>query len=250
MSSRSFEAVLTPERTVRILILIVFLLLLGHLAALYTKHIASEQYGMLWVFHFDSEANIPALYSFVIIMACGALLWATASLHEVRIKQQTRFWKTLSCLCIIAALDEFTGFHQVLTTDSLKLLGDFTADGYLYFKWIIPYCLFFALMTAFLLNQFIRLPIHTKLTFLLGGTIFFVGAILFEMLGGHYLVTHPGESKYTSLNYALLATVEELLEMIGIIIFLYGIMKFYIKHAEQEKLEFKIRLAEKNTIDF
>jgi hypothetical protein len=62
-----------------------------------------------------------------------------------------------------------------------------------------------------------------------------VGAIFFEMARGRYLFTHPNESKYNSLNYALLATAEELLEMIGMIIFLYGIMMFYTKHAKPKK---------------
>jgi hypothetical protein len=154
MVSHSVELVLTPERTIRALFLTVFVLLIGHLAALYTKYIGAESYGMLWVFHFDSEANIPALYSFVIFVVSGALLWATGSLHIVTVNGQTRFWKILSCLWIIAAVDELTGFHQILTIDSLQLFEEFTFEGYLYFKWIMPYSIFFVFVSVFLIGPF------------------------------------------------------------------------------------------------
>jgi hypothetical protein len=45
----------------------------------------------------------------------------------------------------------------------------------------------------------------------------------FELIGGDYWDTHGGK---VTLGYILIATVEEALEMAGVILFIYGLLTY------------------------
>lgn len=241
MSFPKLEAKLTPERIVRLLLIIVFLLLVANLLGIYTKYVAEHPYQIFWLFYFDAEANIPTLYSFLVLVVCSIFLWITGSLEKIKTEKQAAFWKALACVFAFIAIDELSGIHETFTNDGLKLLDGFTAGGYLHFAWLVPYGLLFAFISIFFAKHYMRLPNQTKLILFIGIAVFLTGAVIFEMVGGRYLCTH--QEDMNRLGYALIATVEELLEMIGVIIFLYGILKFYVENAE--KVEFRISISQK-----
>lgn len=68
------------------------------------------------------------------------------------------------------------------------------------------------------------LPFRTKALFILAGAIYVGGAIGMESIGG-YIADTPG---LHPAAYAVAATIEELLEMLGVIIFIYALLS-YIK---------------------
>jgi len=60
--------------------------------------------------------------------------------------------------------------------------------------------------------------------FVVTGVTFITGAIGFEMIGGRHFDLHGKNN----LLYSLIYTCEELLEMLGIVIFIYTLLKYIV----------------------
>jgi hypothetical protein len=73
----------------------------------------------------------------------------------------------------------------------------------------------------------LHLPFATRALFLLAGALYIAGAIGLEALGGRYLLQHEGNH---TLTYEMMVGVEEGLEMLGVIVFLYALMMYMAKH--------------------
>ena len=90
----------------------------------------------------------------------------------------------------------------------------------LYYSWIIPFGIF-ALIVLLAYSRFLlALPRRTGLIFFLSGAVFVTGTIGFEMFEGQ--INEAGG--YRSFDYMVLVTVEEILEMVGILGFIYGLL--------------------------
>jgi hypothetical protein len=73
--------------------------------------------------------------------------------------------------------------------------------------------------------------------FILAGLIYLSGAIVIETVGGHY-VTVWG---HDSIRYVLCTTAEEFLEMIGIVVFIYALLKYMTKGGREVVLALEVR---------
>jgi hypothetical protein len=98
----------------------------------------------------------------------------------------------------------------------------FGTTGLLYYGWIVPAGICVALLVLSY-RRFLRsLPSRTRHLFLLAGAIFVGGAIGIEAVSGLHASVHGEES----LIYHLIITVEELLEMSGVVLFIYALMDY------------------------
>jgi len=71
-------------------------------------------------------------------------------------------------------------------------------------------------------------------TFFVAATIYIGGCIGFELIGGHYAELHGREN----LIYSMIATVEESLEMGGIIVFIWGLLTYISENHKEVRLLF------------
>ena len=60
------------------------------------------------------------------------------------------------------------------------------------------------------------------------GAIFVGGAIGVEMLGGHWFVTQGRDN----VTYVALQTLEETMEMMGIVVFIYALAEYLDEHLD------------------
>jgi len=68
--------------------------------------------------------------------------------------------------------------------------------------------------------------------FVSSGSIFTTGAIGFEILGAPYYESHGNQS----IIYAFFYTCEESFEMIGIVIFIYALLKYITSQFKSLKI--------------
>lgn len=78
------------------------------------------------------------------------------------------------------------------------------------------------ILALFFMGFPLRLPLPTRLSFVGAGSLYLGGAISVEMIGGRYAEVHGFES----LSYQLMAHAEESLEMAGIIVFIYVLLRY------------------------
>ena len=141
--------------------------------------------------------------------------------HSIRYKLlhtwRGRFGLGVLGLFLFLAVDEGTAIHEKIGSFLERYMD---AQGALYFLWVVPYGVA-ALVFSLAYSKFVwELPQVTRLRFITAGAIFLVGALGIEMLGAREADLHGTNT----ITYCLLFTVEEMLEMLGIILFIYALL--------------------------
>ncbi|MBE9549055.1 MAG: hypothetical protein IMF09_06560 [Proteobacteria bacterium] len=197
----------------RPLLVIIILLLAGHLLGL----MAVLEYGVdhtnYWinVLNLDKEAGIPTLVVIIEWLLCVTMLLLIAG---VRKKQHKSWfmWGLLALLFLFLTIDESISIHEYL---ALGLHYRLNTSGLLYFAWVIPYGLVFAVLCFAYLRFFLGLSIRVKRQFILAAVLFVGGALGIELLEGRYFALY-GRDVFYHLVYV---SIEETMEMLGLLVF-------------------------------
>ena len=226
---------ITSTKIAVLLLGVVFVLLIINLLIIFLTHVLGYQHlkGFSQGFYFDAEANFPSLYSAVAIVLCAALLWLIGSLAGEKAKKRSFYWKFLGVIFLVLAMDEFGSLHEFMIQPLRRVMDRASFDSdYFYFAWFIPYIILLLFLGLVFLKFLFKLPSLTRFLFLLGGFVFVSGALGMEMIGGKYWSAQGWAidgSDPVDLRYALIITLEELLEMLGIVIFIFALSKYYLR---------------------
>ncbi len=118
------------------------------------------------------------------------------------------------------AIDELMTIHEGLAQPVRDILG-LERSGILYFSWVIPGIILVAVLSVSFLKFLFHLPQYARSYFLVAAALFLGGALGCELIGG-WIFYHYGDH----VAYVIVATVEESLEMTGIILFIYALLKY------------------------
>ncbi len=100
--------------------------------------------------------------------------------------------------------------------------GRSDARGALYFLWVVPYGVATVVIGLAYLKFVWALPKRTRLHFIMAGVIFLTGALGVEMLGAREADLYG----YDTVIYCFLYSVEEMLEMLGVVLFIYALLSY------------------------
>jgi ABC-type multidrug transport system fused ATPase/permease subunit len=241
---------LSPAKVTLFLMKIICCLLAINLLCIHLKYNLgyTRVINLIPLFDFDLEFNVPALYSATAIFFCAALLWFIAS-DEQKKQSSTRqviFWKILSLVFIFLGIDELIAVHEYFSLISTALIGGLsqkTSNK----LWVIPYCLAFLPLVLFLARSFMNLPVPTRRSFIVAGIVFVVGAVGMEVISGVYASLGSGRN----FIYGLLYTAEELLEMVGIVLFIRALISHISAYSLQKTIDIHTRMPsnEKATVN-
>lgn len=170
-------------------------------------------------FSLGSENNPPTYYASFAILFCAFLLAFIGFFGAQAGRRQSWNWYLLAIVFVFLALDESIELHERLIEPTRAVIN---AQGVFYYAWIILYGVAFAVLSAAYLRFLLRLPRFTAILFVSAGSVFVSGAIGFEMLGG-YVIQKSGSA---TVSYVVLQTFEEVLEMAGIILFIYALVDY------------------------
>ena len=205
--------------------LILFLLcanIIGIVSRLYFDH--NYVYGLVPLFDFDTERNIPTLYSSIALIISSALLFLIA-LSSKKIQSSYISWLGLSLIFLFLSIDEIYSIHESLIVPAREF---FEASGFLYYAWVIPYGIALVVFIVMYSKFLFDLPRNIMLLFLASGAIFVSGAIGFEMLGGRQADLFGDNNILYSFYY----TCEELFEMLGVAIFIYTLLTYIVNQSK------------------
>ena len=191
-----------------------FLLLLLHIFHLYwlnTKEIYLE------IFDFDSEKNLPSVFSTLNLLFSSYLLYY---ISKFKTKEEMRMlWRILALIFVFLAIDELSMIHEGQSKIFKSIANNI---DFLYFAWVIPYSILLIFLAFFYLKFFLDLPNKFKWLFGISGLVYVLGAIGFELLSAP-------RAKYfgkTDIYFVLFLTIEESLEFVGIILFNYSLLTY------------------------
>ncbi|MCW5202924.1 hypothetical protein VU12_08275 [Desulfobulbus sp. US4] len=172
----------------------------------------------------DIEKNIPSFYSGFALFFSSLLFFCLSSLDKKQGKK-CRYWLGLAGVFLFLSLDETFVLHERLgdyTEKYIKSTGILEASGLLYFPWIIPYGILMTILGLLYFRFILRLPRKTTVLLILSAIIFLTGAAGFDMLGGREAELHG----YYTITYTVLYTIEEFLEMIGVVLLIYTLLDY------------------------
>jgi hypothetical protein len=205
--------------------IIVFLVtanIIGIIATYYFHH--GLCYGLVPLFDFNTEKNIPTFYSSYALLLAASLIGFIAWLHKKACRDYL-LWGVLMLVFFFLALDEFAVIHERFdkpTQNFIEQSKFFNTSRVMFYAWVIPYLIGVALFVIAYWKFLFRLPRKTMILFIISGLIFVLGAVGVETISGIY------DNLYGCRNvtYSLLYTFEETLEMSGIALFIYALLQY------------------------
>ncbi|NJM47712.1 MAG: hypothetical protein HC860_17385 [Alkalinema sp. RU_4_3] len=204
----------------RVVILLIVASILGRLTLAYLPDFPGVGFFQV-EFYLDEEGNVPALYS-ALAMAIAALLLLTIGKLEQNIQAHYyRSWKMLSGIFLYLSMDELLGFHEYL--NALRRVG---LRGAFFYAWVIPAALIMVALCCIFYRFLISLNPKVRNRIVLSGAIFLTGAIGFEMLGSGIDERLGEPAIFTNLSYQVYMTLEEGLEMLGIVTFIHSLLSY------------------------
>ncbi len=188
------------------------------------------------IFYFDTERNLPSTYSALAIAFCAYLLWEISSLKTEIFNKRSKYWKFISVTFLFLAIDEYTSIHEH-AGHIVKLFSD---KVFPFHGWYIPLLAALGLISIFFMKFYFQLPKTTRLNFLYSGVIFITGAVGFDILSAIVLENYEDGLNKSIIIYTCV-TIEELLEMIGIIFFMNTLLGYLINDLKKIKIKVKVK---------
>lgn len=167
----------------------------------------------------NAEASIPTWYATVTLMACGVLLAIIAIDARVRGRPYALHWALLAIGFGLLSLEEVIGVHSQATKVLRSAVSITDGAGYVIVLGLIVLVGLGVLAWAFG-RFYLALPRRQRVLFTTGLVIYLVGVFGSDAVGD-YLHDAVGEG---SLLYIVVLTVEEALEMTGVLLILTGLL--------------------------
>ena len=175
--------------------------------------------GVFRLFYFNSEANFPTFLSvFNEVFAAFLLFYIYRTYKENKLRY-AKYWLILSIGFLYLAIDDFTQIHE---SASVILQEYFHTGGWFYYAWVIPAIMIIALSGGYFLRFYLQLPVRYKLLFGLSMLLFLMGALGMELISGQF----APDRGFFDMKVAILATIEQSIQWIGGIVFLYAITDY------------------------
>ena len=160
---------------------------------------------------------MPTFYSGCLFLINALLLLIIWQAGRTRSKPKG-IWLLLAALFIFLAYDELFSVHELL----IKSIREaWNLSGVLFFAWVLPYGLGVLLVTALFAPVWWRMNKTVRLWCGLSAASYLSGTIVFEMIGAKY---YQAIGHQRDVVFRMLATIEESLEITGLIMFTYSLL--------------------------
>ncbi|OKL41705.1 hypothetical protein [Pontibacter flavimaris] len=192
-------------------------------------------WGIIPQFELDNERNIPTYFSSFILLLSSFLLFTIAFMKQRQRDKYTWHWRLLAFVFLYMSVDESAGIHEMLI---YPLRDNFNMGGIFYFSWVIAGGLLVLGLGIYYLRFLFSLEARLRKGLILAGTVYVGGALGVELFGGYYADTYGLDN----LGYAMITTVEETLEIAGVLL----LMSTLYSYLEQQLafLRLNLRRAE------
>lgn len=204
------------------------LLFLAHCAAMGLKYYAGNDiaFGLVPLFDFYEERNIPTYFSSLNLLLTSALLFAIAYLARQgeQGKRQAVAWRVLAAGFLFMAVDEFADLRQILSR-MVKAAsgGSFEGVPLLTVAWTVPVAALLVVLAFYFVPFLLRLKKVYMINFALAGAAFVFAAIGFETIEGNHMAQTHG---VRDVAFMLMVTAEETLEIFSILYFQYFLLRY------------------------
>ena len=132
-------------------------------------------------------------------------------------------WLVLGVLFVGLSIDEVARFHEMVNT-AMSWIAH--GHGLLIYPWVIPASIFCGIVGLSYLPFLLHVERRTAVLFLLAGAIYVGGAVGMDAVGGDLSEHFGAESILPHVS----EYVEELLEDLGQLLFIYALLDYIRSH--------------------
>ena len=205
-----------------ILILLVSFFVVMHLICYYLMYLGFQNdtdrgYEIFHkLFFLDAEKTVPAWFSSCMLWTSGIGVLVISALEQDKFFK--KYWFIIGLSLLYVSLDEMISLHEhgSKIVDSF-IFRNIQLPDFLYFSWVIPAMVLILIFFVYLIPFFANLERQIRLLLYVSASIYLFGAVCCEMFGGYFAVN----SMETFYRFA--CTLEETLEMIGVVVFFHVI---------------------------
>lgn len=228
----SHQLSIRPQVVFRVLSGIALLLLVGSMVGQTLRFVFDHDhvFGLVPLFNVDQERNIPTFFTVMIALGNALLLLVTGLGSRSSEPRNARYWYVLAMGFVFIAYDEGFQVHEKLIEPMRSLLGPGDL-GIFYFSWVIPGIVVACASALFFMKFLFRLAPDMRRRLLTAAAVYLGGCLGMELLDGAY-----AEAFGQNFTYSFLVTIEEGLEMAGLILLARALLENFA--AENAKLAF------------
>ncbi len=191
------------------------------------------------LFNMDKEMNIPTIYSSFLFLTCGGFIKLVIKNINPEKHKLLKKWNALQWLFVFLAADEALQIHEAFTISYFKNL----LPAALSVVWVIPYGILVIFSFIYFKPLLASMPKRVRNLSLLAGFVYVSGAIGIEIVGN--LLVKTGDIKLHGISYGLISTLEESMEITGLIIFIYALIT-YIFSYQKQTLKINLQISADN----
>jgi len=213
----------------KFLLTVIFVLSLCGFLVNYDRYVWGETNRPLLysLFNMDWEGNVPTLFSAMNLFFSALLLLYLSKVEQNNGGCWHFHYLSLGILFLFLSYDEIWSLHEKISgmlsrylhTQSLLTLGTV-----LFAMILLPS------LVVFFWRLLLALPRRIALEMILCAVIFLMGAVGMEMVSIGYA---QAQGTKADLKYQMLAIIEETLEMVGVAIFNYTLLKLLLQQKHQ-----------------
>lgn len=215
-----FKITISPFKIAQYLTFGIIFLTICSIAIQIGKYVFDYREPWTRLFNLDREMNIPTWYSCLMLISCGLIIRGIFIIKRSLSDRFWRKWKILSIIFFLLALDEIASIHEILIIDDLADI--LNLPSFWHSVWVIPGTVLVIIFIWKYWKFIFYLPKQLRRYFLIAISLYVGGALGMEMVGSYY----DGIDGQQNLVYAMLATVEEVMEMMGCVVFIYGLLTY------------------------
>ena len=214
------------------LLFILFFFALGQVAKFHYGF--DHLLGFVPMFNLYEEANLPTWFSSFILLASAILLLIIATEKRVRRDRYFIHWAILSAVFLFLSIDESAKLHEAIGGMFKRVVGQFLMAGN-WSMWVVPFGVLVLLFAGAYVRFLFSLKPYFRNLFVLAGCIYVFGALGMEVAEILYL---RGLDAKTEI-FMVMVTIEEVMEIGGIILFIYGLLRYIQENVGKFSVEFK-----------
>ncbi len=218
----------SPAKVAVVLSLVVLAVSVASLTGQYLKPgLAHNELALKVIakLNLDKEVNdLPTWYQSSTLLVSSVLLLVIGLARRELKDKDAKYWGLLSLIFLFLSLDEAVSIHEQMT---MPLRTTFHLEGFLFLSWVIPASFLVAVLGIVFSRFLFRLPSSTRNLMILSALIYLAGALGVEMVGANYMfMMNDPPDIGSNFTYAIITTVEEFLEMTGIVVFIYCLLTY------------------------
>lgn len=228
---------LVPAKVAGALGLVALLFTLASLVGSWLQPVLGQ---VVELFGVGIDLSIPSWYSAILLLLASVLV-ATIAFAK-KFGGDGRYmghWAVLAVIFLYLSNDEMLRLHErmsgTLLQPALDSLG-FEPTGVLSYPWIIVYAPLVAVFALAYLRFWLDLPSKIRLLFFAAGAVFVGGAIGAEMFNAWYDHTFGAGTIAGVMTH-----LEELMEMLGVVVFIYALMSYIGSHLNLEEVSIRFK---------